>query len=50
MIYLCCEQVTIEIETNPPEMKNPSGFPAEDGDTYNGKVHTTFEYPASLLE
>ncbi|KAK4552622.1 D-tyrosyl-tRNA(Tyr) deacylase [Recurvomyces mirabilis] len=44
--------VTIEIETNPPEMKNPSGFPdkPEFGDTFKGKVHKTFEVPASLLE
>jgi hypothetical protein len=31
-------------------MKNPSGIPPEDDDTYKGKVQTTFEYPASLLE
>ena len=45
-------QVTIEIETNPPEMKNPSGLPdkPEDDDTFKGHVHKTFELPASLLE
>ncbi|KAK6385244.1 hypothetical protein LTR65_009285 [Meristemomyces frigidus] len=45
--------VTIEIETNPPEMKNPTGytpFDPEDGDTFKGHVHKTFELPASLLE
>ncbi|CZT22348.1 probable D-tyrosyl-tRNA(Tyr) deacylase [Ramularia collo-cygni] len=42
--------VTIEIETNPPEMKDPSGFPPEDGETHKGKIQSTFEYPASLLE
>lgn len=44
-------QVTIEIDTNPPEVKNPSGFqPPEEGDTYKGHVHKQFELPASLLE
>ncbi|KAK4540403.1 hypothetical protein LTR36_009260 [Oleoguttula mirabilis] len=50
---LMCGQVTIEIETNPPEMKNPTGytpFDPEDGDTFKGHVHKTFELPASLLE
>ncbi|KAL1303961.1 hypothetical protein AAFC00_000408 [Neodothiora populina] len=48
----CCEdeQVTIEIETNPPKMDNPTSFKPEDGDTFKGKVHKTFELPASLLE
>lgn len=44
-------KVTIEIDTNPPEMKNPSGFePPEDGDTFKGQVHKKFDLPASLLE
>ncbi|KAL1303960.1 hypothetical protein AAFC00_000408 [Neodothiora populina] len=42
--------VTIEIETNPPKMDNPTSFKPEDGDTFKGKVHKTFELPASLLE
>ncbi|KAF2485023.1 putative aminoacyl-tRNA hydrolase [Neohortaea acidophila] len=44
--------VTIEIETNPPEMKNPSGLPQrpEEGDTMKGHIHKQFELPASLLE
>ncbi|SMQ45388.1 unnamed protein product [Zymoseptoria tritici ST99CH_3D1] len=49
--FTCVDEVvTIEIETNPPEMKNPSGFPPEDGETAKGHVTKTFEYPASLLE
>ncbi|KAK4503785.1 hypothetical protein PRZ48_004700 [Zasmidium cellare] len=45
------EAVTIEIDTNPPEMKNPSGLqPPEEGDTLKTHVHKTFELPASLLE
>ncbi|EMC92533.1 hypothetical protein BAUCODRAFT_151907 [Baudoinia panamericana UAMH 10762] len=46
------EAVTIEIETNPPEVNNPSGFPdkPEFGDTFKGQVHKKFEMPASLLE
>ena len=49
-------QVTIEIETNPPEMKNPTSLPEldsggpEDGDTLKGHVHKRFDLPASLLE
>jgi hypothetical protein len=31
-------------------MKNPAGFPPEDGDTKKGHINKTFEYPASLLE
>jgi len=43
--------VTIEIDTNPPEMKNPSGLePPEDWDTLKGHVHKKFDLPASLLE
>ncbi|CZT22349.1 related to aminoacyl-tRNA hydrolase [Ramularia collo-cygni] len=49
--FTCLDEVvTIEIETNPPEMKDPSGFPPEDGETHKGKIQSTFEYPASLLE
>ncbi|KAK5120656.1 hypothetical protein LTR85_006014 [Meristemomyces frigidus] len=52
--YLCeDEAVTIEIETNPPVMENPTGFNSEkpkDDDTFRGHVHKTFELPASLLE
>ncbi|KAK5133752.1 hypothetical protein LTR08_007402 [Meristemomyces frigidus] len=55
--YRCMDEaVTIEIETNPPEMKNPTGFTdftsdkPEFGDTFKGHVHKTFELPASLLE
>ncbi|GAB7358762.1 hypothetical protein MBLNU230_g3989t1 [Neophaeotheca triangularis] len=46
------EAVTIEIDTNPPEMQNPSGLqPPEEGDTvHKGHVHKTFELPSSLLE
>ncbi|KAF2768564.1 putative aminoacyl-tRNA hydrolase [Teratosphaeria nubilosa] len=48
------EAVTIEIETNPTEMKNPTGFSGgdkpEEDDTFKGHVHKTFELPASLLE
>lgn len=42
-------QVTVEISTDPPEMKNTSGLqaPTKDG-TEN--VHKTFDLPASLLE
>jgi D-tyrosyl-tRNA(Tyr) deacylase len=42
--------VTIEIETNPPEWKDPSGLAAKDGETVKAHVNKTFEYPASLLE
>ncbi|KAK3684374.1 D-tyrosyl-tRNA(Tyr) deacylase [Vermiconidia calcicola] len=43
--------VTIEIDTNPPEMKNPSAFePPEDGDAFKGHVQKKFDLPASLLE
>jgi len=46
------EAVTIEIDSNPPVDKNPSGLqPPEEGDTVlKGHVHKTFELPASLLE
>jgi len=44
-------QVTIEIDTTPPPMDNPSGMqPPEDWDTIKGHVQKTFELPASLLE
>ncbi|KAK3069923.1 D-tyrosyl-tRNA(Tyr) deacylase [Teratosphaeriaceae sp. CCFEE 6253] len=47
-------QVTIEIESNPPEAKNPTDFApfekSEDDDTFKGHVHKTFDLPASLLE
>ncbi|KAK3686263.1 D-tyrosyl-tRNA(Tyr) deacylase [Vermiconidia calcicola] len=43
--------VTIEIDTNPPEMKDPSGFePPKDSDTFKGHVQKKFDLPASLLE
>ncbi|KAK5164799.1 D-tyrosyl-tRNA(Tyr) deacylase [Saxophila tyrrhenica] len=43
--------VTIEIDTNPPDMGNTSGLqPPEDGDTLKGHVHKKFDLPASLLE
>lgn len=49
--------VTIEIETNPPEMKNPTGFTphkkVEGGElfeAFKGHVRKKFDYPASLLE
>lgn len=45
------EAVTIEIDTNPPPMENPSGLQKpEEGDTQKGHVHKTFDLPASLLE
>lgn len=46
-------QVTIEIETNPPEMKNPTSLePLADGggQSQSKHVNATFEYPVSLLE
>ena len=45
-------QVTIEIDSDPPVMENPSGLePPEEGDTVmKGHIHKTFELPASLLE
>lgn len=48
--------MTIEIETNPPEWKDPTGFASakgqkpEEGDTLKGHIHKRFEMPASLLE
>lgn len=49
--------VTIEIETNPPEMTNPTGFTphkkVEGGElfeAFKGHVRKKFDYPASLLE
>lgn len=51
MIAYLSIQVTIEIETNPPAMDNPSGLPkAEEGEAFNGHMQKTFDYPASLLE
>ncbi|TKA83937.1 hypothetical protein B0A55_00249 [Friedmanniomyces simplex] len=53
--YRCIDEaVTIEIETNPAEMKNPTDFAAftdelEDGN-FKGHVHKTFDLPASLME
>ncbi|KAK5115309.1 hypothetical protein LTR62_001509 [Meristemomyces frigidus] len=46
------EAVTIEIDTDPAEMKDPSGLGErpEEGDTVKGHVHKVFEMPASLLE
>ncbi|KAI4718845.1 hypothetical protein E4T48_04925 [Aureobasidium sp. EXF-10727] len=44
-------QVTIQIDTDPPKMDNPTNFDLP-GDplTHKGKLQTTFELPASLLE
>ncbi|KAK4983433.1 D-tyrosyl-tRNA(Tyr) deacylase [Elasticomyces elasticus] len=43
--------VTIEIETNPPIMDNPTEFELpEDVEMLKGKVQKTFMLPASLLE
>ncbi|KAF2726270.1 putative aminoacyl-tRNA hydrolase [Polychaeton citri CBS 116435] len=44
--------VTIEIDTSPPKMGNPSGLgpPEPDDLTMKGKIQKTFELPASLLE
>ncbi|KAK0941244.1 D-tyrosyl-tRNA(Tyr) deacylase [Friedmanniomyces endolithicus] len=53
--YRCIDEaVTIEIETNPAEMKNPTDFAAftdelEEG-AFKGHVHKTFDLPASLME
>ncbi|KAK0363345.1 D-tyrosyl-tRNA(Tyr) deacylase [Friedmanniomyces endolithicus] len=53
--YRCIDEaVTIEIETNPAEMKNPTDFAAftdelEEG-AFKGHVHKTFDLPASLTE
>ncbi|USW53378.1 Putative D-aminoacyl-tRNA deacylase DTD, D-aminoacyl-tRNA deacylase-like superfamily [Septoria linicola] len=44
------EEVTIELETNPPKMDNPSGFQTPDSETFKGHLQKTFEYPAELLE
>jgi len=47
------EQVTIEINTDPPKMDNPTSFdlPIEgDAISVKGKVQKTFTLPASLLE
>ncbi|KAH0292846.1 hypothetical protein KCU62_g1664, partial [Aureobasidium sp. EXF-3399] len=43
--------VTIQIDTDPPKMDNPTSFDLP-GDplTHKGKLQTTFELPASLLE
>ncbi|KAK5004563.1 D-tyrosyl-tRNA(Tyr) deacylase, partial [Cryomyces antarcticus] len=43
--------VTIEINTDPPKMDNPTGFEANgDGGTLKTKIHKTFTLPAELLE
>lgn len=43
--------VTIEMETNPPEMRNPTNMePLKEGHTTKTNVQKTFELPASLLE
>ncbi|THX01126.1 hypothetical protein D6D18_04360, partial [Aureobasidium pullulans] len=43
--------VTIQIDTDPPKMDNPTGFDLPgDPFTHKGKMQTTFELPASLLE
>ncbi|KAK0270001.1 D-tyrosyl-tRNA(Tyr) deacylase [Friedmanniomyces endolithicus] len=53
--YRCIDEaVTIEIEMNPAEMKNPTDFAAftdelEEG-AFKGHVHKTFDLPASLME
>ncbi|KAK0819098.1 D-tyrosyl-tRNA(Tyr) deacylase [Friedmanniomyces endolithicus] len=53
--YRCIDEaVTIEIETNSAEMKNPTDFAAftdelEEG-AFKGHVHKTFDLPASLME
>ena len=45
-------QVTIEIDTNPPPMDNPTslGDLPSDGETIKGKIQQQFVLPASLLE
>ena len=44
-------QVTIEIDSNPPEMPNPSGLDLPtDMTEFKGNIHRQFELPASLLE
>lgn len=50
-IGLTGSQVTIEIDTDPPKMDNPTNFePPNEGDTLKTKVQKTFVLPASLLE
>ncbi|EME46266.1 hypothetical protein DOTSEDRAFT_22359 [Dothistroma septosporum NZE10] len=47
------EVVTIEIESNPPELKNPTNMgPLKEGDAIKTNLQKTFELPAaaSLLE
>jgi len=47
----CLRKVTIEIDTSPPKMENPSGLEAPtEFDTFKGHVHKKFDLPASLLE
>lgn len=41
--------VTIIIDSNPPKLDDPTGFP-EGSTTYKGKVAQEFVLPASLLE
>lgn len=45
-------KVTIEIDTDPPKMDNPTtlGELPTEGDTYKGKIQQQFTLPASLLE
>ncbi|KAJ9624921.1 D-tyrosyl-tRNA(Tyr) deacylase [Taxawa tesnikishii (nom. ined.)] len=48
-----CEDgaVTIEINTDPPPMDNPTPFELpKEGESFKGKVQQTFTLPASLLE
>jgi len=43
--------VTIEIDTNPPKMDNPTNLELPGGfDTVTGKIQKQFTLPASLLE
>ncbi|KAF2224158.1 D-Tyr tRNAtyr deacylase-like domain-containing protein [Elsinoe ampelina] len=47
-----CEDgvVTIEIDTSPPPMKNPTGLELPEDATIKGKIEKQFILPASLLE
>ena len=50
-ILIVSLQVTIEINTDPPKMDDPTSFEAPtEGDTFKGKVQKQFTLPASLLE
>ncbi|KAG8625104.1 hypothetical protein KVT40_006855 [Elsinoe batatas] len=42
--------VTIEIDTSPPPMKNPTGLELPEDATVKGKIEKQFILPASLLE